>query len=275
MRRVEVEGFWIDRHPVTVAQFGRFVGETGYVTVAERPLDPADYPGADPDALVPGSLVFHKTAGPVDLGDVALVVALRAGRVLAQARGPGLDRGRASAPPGDPRRLRGRSRLRGLGGQGTGDRGRVGARGPRRAGGQGLRVGRRDRPERAAHGQHLAGRVPVAEPAGRRLRGHLTGGDLRAQRLRALRHDGQRVGVDRGLLGDARRPGRRARVLRARRAARREHRAARHQGRLAPVRPELLPALPPRRAPGRGGRHLDDATSAFAASCARPAPRPG
>jgi len=70
VRRVEVEGFWIDRHPVTVAQFGRFVAETGYVTVAERPLDPADYPDADPADLVPGSLVFRKTRGPVDLGDV-------------------------------------------------------------------------------------------------------------------------------------------------------------------------------------------------------------
>ena len=39
------------------------------MTVAERPLDPAHYPDADPDLLVPGSLVFHKTAGPVDLDD--------------------------------------------------------------------------------------------------------------------------------------------------------------------------------------------------------------
>jgi formylglycine-generating enzyme required for sulfatase activity len=70
VRSVEVDGFWIDRHPVTVSQFTRFVGETGYVTVAERPLDPADYPDADPAALVPGSLVFHKTPGPVDLRDV-------------------------------------------------------------------------------------------------------------------------------------------------------------------------------------------------------------
>jgi formylglycine-generating enzyme required for sulfatase activity len=39
------------------------------VTVAERPLDPADYPGADPGLLAPGSLVFRKSAGPVDLRD--------------------------------------------------------------------------------------------------------------------------------------------------------------------------------------------------------------
>ena len=52
---------------------------------------------------------------------------------------------------------------------------------------------------------------------------------------------------------------RRARLLCAGSAARRAHPAPRHQGRLAPVRSELLPALPARRAPGRGGRHLDDA----------------
>jgi formylglycine-generating enzyme required for sulfatase activity len=69
VHRVGVDGFWMDEHPVTVAAFRRFVDETGYVTVAERPLDPADYPDADPALLGPGSLVFHKTTGPVDLGD--------------------------------------------------------------------------------------------------------------------------------------------------------------------------------------------------------------
>jgi formylglycine-generating enzyme len=70
VRRVAVDGFWIDRGPVTVSEFRRFVDATGYVTVAERPLDPADFPGADPALLVPGSLVFRKTDGPVDLRDV-------------------------------------------------------------------------------------------------------------------------------------------------------------------------------------------------------------
>jgi formylglycine-generating enzyme required for sulfatase activity len=69
VRRVEVDGFWIDERPVTVAEFRRFVKATGYVTVAERPLDPAQYPDADPEALVPGSLVFHRTRGPVDTRD--------------------------------------------------------------------------------------------------------------------------------------------------------------------------------------------------------------
>lgn len=65
-----VEPFSVDKHPVTVAEFGRFVDDTGYVTVAERPLDPADYPGADASDLVPGSLVFQRTAGPVDTRNV-------------------------------------------------------------------------------------------------------------------------------------------------------------------------------------------------------------
>jgi formylglycine-generating enzyme required for sulfatase activity len=64
---VSVGGFWIDRHQVTNRDFAAFAGDTGYVTVAERPLDPAEFPGAPAENLVPGSLVFTGTAGPVDL----------------------------------------------------------------------------------------------------------------------------------------------------------------------------------------------------------------
>jgi sulfatase modifying factor 1 len=67
--RVAVEGFWIDRHPVTNEQFGRFVAATGHVTLAERPPDPADYPDARPELLVPASAVFVPPRPPVDLGD--------------------------------------------------------------------------------------------------------------------------------------------------------------------------------------------------------------
>ena len=69
VHRVTVDGFWMDEHPVTAADFRRFVRDTGYATVAERPLDPGDYPDADPELLVPGSLVFRRTRGPVSLND--------------------------------------------------------------------------------------------------------------------------------------------------------------------------------------------------------------
>jgi formylglycine-generating enzyme len=69
VRELGVDAFAIDRGPVTVAQFASFVEETGYLTVAERAPDPADYPDADPALLVKGSAVFHPTPGPVPLDD--------------------------------------------------------------------------------------------------------------------------------------------------------------------------------------------------------------
>ena len=84
-----VEGFRIDRHPVTVREFRRFVAETGHVTLAERQPDPADYPGAAEGTVVPGSLVFRGTRGPVDLRDVRSWWAYVPGANLAPPRGPG------------------------------------------------------------------------------------------------------------------------------------------------------------------------------------------
>jgi formylglycine-generating enzyme required for sulfatase activity len=66
-RPAAVDGFWIDRYPVTNAEFRAFVAATGYITVCERPPDPALYPEADPVLLVPGSAVFRKPSGPVSL----------------------------------------------------------------------------------------------------------------------------------------------------------------------------------------------------------------
>ncbi len=69
VRPVEVGPFAIERHPVTTAQFADFIDATGYRTVAERPMDPTLYPGANPADLVPGAMVFRPTAGPVNLRD--------------------------------------------------------------------------------------------------------------------------------------------------------------------------------------------------------------
>jgi formylglycine-generating enzyme len=70
IRRVSVADFWIDRYPVTAGDFRRFVEATGYLTLAERPVDPCHYPHAEPSLLVPGSAVFQPTTGPVDLGSL-------------------------------------------------------------------------------------------------------------------------------------------------------------------------------------------------------------
>jgi formylglycine-generating enzyme required for sulfatase activity len=66
--RVAVDGFWMDQTEVTNEEFARFVKVTGYVTVAERRPDPKDFPGALPEKLVPGSVVFTppKTAVPLN-----------------------------------------------------------------------------------------------------------------------------------------------------------------------------------------------------------------
>lgn len=64
--RVRVDPFQMDEHPVTNEEFVLFVQETGHVTFAEIPPDPKDYPGALPEMLRAGSLVFVKPPGPVD-----------------------------------------------------------------------------------------------------------------------------------------------------------------------------------------------------------------
>jgi formylglycine-generating enzyme len=88
---VSVDGFWMDQYTVTNEAFARFVAETGYVTVAERPLDPAAYPGADPNLLVPGALVFQRQTHPVDLRDATQWWAYIPGAHWRRPQGPESD----------------------------------------------------------------------------------------------------------------------------------------------------------------------------------------
>ena len=68
VHRVAIAPFWMDRTEVTNAEFARFVAATGYITFAERKPRAEDYPGATPDQLVPGSVVFSppREAVPLD-----------------------------------------------------------------------------------------------------------------------------------------------------------------------------------------------------------------
>lgn len=107
--RVTVDGFWMDEHPVTNAEFARFVRATGYVTVAERVPDPTDYPGIDPALLLPGSLVFRRPAGPADLRDPRFWQTVVRKPSARPPHGVRADPGRSSVrwrrrvPPGSPR----------------------------------------------------------------------------------------------------------------------------------------------------------------------------
>jgi formylglycine-generating enzyme required for sulfatase activity len=69
IHRVAVDGYWMDRTEVTNARFAEFVAATSYVSVAERAPRAEDFPGAPPENLVPGSLVFTPPAGPVPLSN--------------------------------------------------------------------------------------------------------------------------------------------------------------------------------------------------------------
>nr|WP_255673082.1 formylglycine-generating enzyme family protein [Glycomyces amatae] len=86
---VRVAPFLIAPHPVTNREFAAFAAATGYVTTAERPLDPADFPGADLEGLEPGSLVFTPTPGPVDLRDWRQWWRWQPGASWRRPKGPG------------------------------------------------------------------------------------------------------------------------------------------------------------------------------------------
>jgi len=89
LHQVKVSAFWLDRHEVTNTQFAAFVKATGYVTVAERPLDPKDYPDVPADKLVPGSAVFTPPTQKVSLNDPLQWWTYSPGASWKQPKGPG------------------------------------------------------------------------------------------------------------------------------------------------------------------------------------------
>lgn len=104
---VKVDGFWMDQTPVTNAQFQEFVEATGYVTIAERAPEweelrktlPPGTPRPDDSLLVPGSMVFTPSTGPVDLRNMSAFWTWTPGADWRQPEGPGSDlKGRENHP---------------------------------------------------------------------------------------------------------------------------------------------------------------------------------
>lgn len=130
---VTVRSFRIDRTPVTNRHFAAFVAATGYRTVAERHPNAADYPGALPHMLVPGSLIFRKTRGPVDLHDISNWWRWTPGAYWRHPEGKGSSVAKRLDHPVVQVAFEDGG-LRALGRQGPADRGRMGVRGARRIG---------------------------------------------------------------------------------------------------------------------------------------------
>ena len=257
VREVSVGSFSIDRHPVTVAEFRRFVKATGHVTWPSRRPSPTRIRTPTRSCSFPGPLFSAKptarsTSATFATGGTGCPVPTG---VIPRTRQHGRWSRAASC---DARRLRGRRGLCGLGREVPPQRSRMGVRRPRRARGRDLHLGRGVRTEGTDDGEHLAGRVPLAEPPHRRLRRNLARRALPVERLRALRHGGQRLGMDERhvrTVAARQRPA----VLRAAEPARRARSVSAEgdQGRLPSLRPELLPPLPACGTSGRNGRHLD------------------
>jgi formylglycine-generating enzyme len=201
VHRVTVGSFWIDRTPVTNRAFRKFVNDTGYATFAEIKPDAKDYPGALPHMLRAGSLVFTPPKKIVDLRDWTQWWNFKFGANWRRPYGPrssisGLD----DHPVVHVAYRDAEAYARWAGKELPSEAewefaARAGLEGAEFAWGEEFTPG----------GKHMAntwqGEFP-SEFQGGRLRAHLTGNGISAERLRRSRYDRQCVGMDQRLVVD-------------------------------------------------------------------------
>ena len=144
VHRVYVDAFWMDETEVTNERVREaFVKATKYVTIAEHTPRAEDFPGAPPENLVAGSVVFAAPAWPGAAGQSPAVVELRERGELAPSRRPEERHQGEGKIPRRAGRVAGCGGVRGVGGQTAAHRGRVGVRGSRWPRPEGLHLGRR------------------------------------------------------------------------------------------------------------------------------------
>jgi formylglycine-generating enzyme len=163
--RVYVDGYWMDRTEVTNEQFARFAKATGYVTVAERKPRAEDYPGAPPENLIAGSVVFTPPTHPVNLNNRYQWWSYAAGASWRHPEGPAFE----------------------FASRGGLDR-------------KTLHLGRRVHARRQAHGQYLPGKFSRHQYRRGRIQRNRPRRLVSGQWIRPVRYGGQCLGMDRRLL---------------------------------------------------------------------------
>ena len=269
VHRVTVDSFWIDQTPVTNRDFRKFVNATGYVTFAEIRPNPKDYPGALPHMLKAGSLMFAPPKHSVDLQDWSQWWTFKFGANWRHPYGPRSSISGLDDHPVVHIAYRDAEAYAQWAGKAlpTEAEWEYAARGG--LDGAEFAWGEEFTPDGRRMANTWQGNFPHQNLADDGPQAHLTRDRVSAERLRRVRHDRQRLGVDRRLvraqahgrrsqgLLHPREPARRARAGKLRSLpARHQDPAQGPQGRLASVRAQLLPPLSAGGSARAAGRHI-------------------